>query len=236
MRSAGWGPGTGWHGGSGRSRSGRASSTSLPTGDGDMRSKPWVSKGSLLLIAALAMALFACSTPSGQAEATPSPLTFGPTPTGQSTTEQLVITNVATSGSLTVESMAISGPDAATFADQFDDDSAVVLAPDESLTVPVIFSPTNAGPRSAALHVNHSGSEALSVPLSGTAVDPDPGSAPLVAGPSSVIFPTTSLGQTANQDVVLRNGSPSGSLVIQSTSISGPDAAMFSDAFDDAAP
>jgi hypothetical protein len=201
-----------------------------------MRSKPWVSKGSLLLITALAMVLFACSTPSGQAEATPSPLTFGPTPTGQSATEQLVITNVATSGSLTVESMAISGPDAAMFADQFDDDSAVVLAPGESLTVPVIFSSTNAGPRSAALHVNHSGTEALSVPLSGTAVDPDPGSAPLVAAPSSVTFPTTSLGQTANQDVVLRNSALSGSLVIQSTSISGPDAAMFSDAFDDAAP
>jgi Malectin domain/Transmembrane protein 131-like N-terminal len=197
----------------------------------------WTAKGgSLLLVAAVAMTLFACSTPSGQAEATPSPLTFPQTPIGQPATEQLMITNVATSGSLTVESLAISGPDAAMFADQFADDSTVVLAPSESTTVPVVFSPTAAGPRSATLHVNHSGSSALSVPLSGTAVVPDPGSAPLVASPSSVSFPATALGQTANQSVVLRNGAASGSLVVQSTAIAGSDAPMFSDAFDDGAP
>src|SRR5918995_1844082 len=170
MRSAGWGPGTGWHGGSGRSRSGRASSASLPTGDGDMRSKPWGSKGSLLLIAALAMALFACSTPSGQAEATPSPLTFGPTPTGQSATEQLVITNVATSGSLTVESMALSGPDAAMFSDAFDDAAPDTLDPGETVTVPVTFSPTASGPRSATFAITHTGTNTpLRIPLSGDA-------------------------------------------------------------------
>ncbi|HET6919789.1 MAG TPA: choice-of-anchor D domain-containing protein, partial [Jiangellaceae bacterium] len=131
-----------------------------------MSRKRWVSHtGSLLLIAAVAMTLFACSTPSGQAEATPSPLTFPQTTTGQSATEQLVITNVASSGSLTVESTGISGPDAAVFADQFDDDSAVVLDPGESMTLPVVFSPTTVGPRSATLHVNNSGTSAVSVPL-----------------------------------------------------------------------
>jgi Malectin domain/Abnormal spindle-like microcephaly-assoc'd, ASPM-SPD-2-Hydin/Glucose / Sorbosone dehydrogenase len=197
----------------------------------------WASRArSLLLVAVLSMALAGCLFPSGQGEMTPSSLTFPETAVGESATEELVITNVATSGSLTIESMALSGPDAAMFADRFDDDSTLVLAPGQAGTVPVVFSPTIAGPRDAVLHVTSSStSGALSVPLSGTAVEPDPGSAPLVASPSTVTIPSTPLGQTTTDSVVLRNGATAGSLTIRSTAISGSDASMFSDAFDDGA-
>ncbi|MGH9227691.1 MAG: choice-of-anchor D domain-containing protein [Acidimicrobiales bacterium] len=184
----------------------------------------------------MAIALAGCLLPSGQGEVAPSSLTFPDTAIGESATEEVVITNVATSGSLTIESMAISGADASMFADQFDDDSVLVLAPGESAAIPIVFSPTIAGPREAVLRTTSSSTTgAISVPLSGTGIEPDPGSAPLVASPSPATFPSTTLGQTATRSVVLRNDATSVSLTIASTAISGSDASMFSDAFDDSA-
>ena len=119
------------------------------------------------------------------------------------------------------------------FADDFDDGSAPAVAPGGSFTLRVSFSPTVAGPRSATLRVNHSGAGELSIPLSGTGVEQDPGATPLVAAPASVSFPAIPVGQAASQDVVLRNGAASGTIVVQSTAVSGGDAPMFSDGFDD---
>ena len=185
---------------------------------------PW-----LALAVAVTAALVACATPtSGEPQASPASLVFPDTAVGQSATEQVVITNVVESGALTIESMGISGPDATMFADQFDDESSVVLQPTESTTVTVVFSPSAAGARTATLQANHSGSGPLSIPLSGTATTPDAGSTPLQASPASLSFATTAVGQSTSQDVVLRNGGASGSLTIQSAEISGPDATMFS--------
>ena len=105
---------------------------------------------------------------------------------GATATQDVVITNAATSGVWTIESIGIAGPDAAVFADDFDDASAPSVDPGASFTVRVSFSPTAAGPRSATLRVNHSGSGASSIPLSGTGVEQDPGATPLVAAPASV--------------------------------------------------
>jgi Malectin domain/Cep192 domain 4 len=191
----------------------------------------------LAVVAAVLMAgLFGCATPSGQPEASPSSLVFGSTAIGATATADVVITNVAASGALTIESTGISGPDAAMFADQFDDDGAVTLDPGASSTVIVEFTPTAAGPRSATLQFNHSGPSPLSVPLSGTATSTDPGSTPLLAEPSSMSFPPTTVGQTASQVLVLRNGAVSGSLFIDATQMVGADVGMFSDDFDDEAP
>ena len=191
----------------------------------------------LAVVAAVLMAgLFGCATPSGQPEASPSSLVFGSTAIGATATADVVITNVAASGALTIESTGISGPDAAMFADQFDDDGAVTLDPGASSTVTVEFTPTAAGPRSATLQFNHSGPSPLNVPLSGTATSTDPGSTPLLAEPSSMSFPPTTVGQTASQVLVLRNGAVSGSLLIDATQMVGADVGMFSDDFDDEAP
>jgi hypothetical protein len=194
----------------------------------------WVRRtGPVALAAGLVVGMVACTTPSGQPQATPSSLDFGPIAVFASGTEEVVVTNTATSGALTIESIGIAGPDAAMFADDFDDSSAPALDPGASLAVAVTFSPSAAGPRSATLRINHSGSDTLSVPLSGSGVAQGPGAAPLVAEPTSVNFPSATVGQAASQDVVLRNGAASGSIVVESTALSGADAAMFSDGFDD---
>ena len=196
---------------------------------------PWLRRGAPpALTAALVASLIACAAPSGEPEATPSSVEFGPTAVGSSATRDVVVANVASSGALTIESVGIAGPDAAMFSDGFDDATAPVLDPGASLTLTVEFAPAAAGLRSATLRVNHSGSGALSIPLSGTGVVPDPGGTPLVAEPASVSLPSTPVGQQAGQDVVLRHGGASGRIVVESTAISGGDAAMFSDGFDDA--
>jgi hypothetical protein len=119
----------------------------------------WLRRGApLALTAALVAGLIACATPSGEPQATPSSLEFGPTAVGSSATRDVVVANAASSGALTIESIGIAGPDAAMFSDGFDDAAAPVLDPGASLTVIVEFAPAAAGLRSATLRVNHCGS------------------------------------------------------------------------------
>jgi Malectin domain/Abnormal spindle-like microcephaly-assoc'd, ASPM-SPD-2-Hydin len=185
---------------------------------------------------ALVAGLLACSGPSGEPEASPSSVEFGATTVGETATQDVVVTNVAATGPWTIESIGIAGSDAGSFSDDFDDATAPSVAPGASFTVRVSFSPTAAGPRSATLRVNHSGPGELSIPLSGTGVDQDPGTTPLVAEPGAVAVPSIPVGQVASQDVVLRNGAASGTIVVQSTAIAGGDAPMFTDGFDDGSP
>jgi hypothetical protein len=186
----------------------------------------------VLVMGAVASGLVACSTTaSGTPQATPASVAFPQTVVGQQATQGVVITNVAESGTLTIESTGIAGTDAAMFSDRFDDDSSVALAPGQSTTVTVVFSPTGAGSRSATLRVNHSGSGDFSVPLSGSAVAADPGSRPLVASPASLSFPDTTVGQSASLDVALRNGGASDAIQVSSVGLSGPDSAMFTTNF-----
>ncbi len=192
----------------------------------------------MLVPGAVASGLVACSSgASGSPQATPSSLVFPQTVVGQQATQDVTIKNAAESGALTIESTGIAGPDAGMFADGFDDATSVALAPGQSTTITVVFSPTAAGSRSATLRVNHSGSGDLGVPLSGTAVTADPGARPLVASPASpaspasLSFPATTVGQSATLDVTLQNGAASDPLQVSSVGVSGPDSAMFATDF-----
>ncbi len=131
--------------------------------------------------------------------ASPSSVDFAQATVRQTATQDLTLTNVGTSGSVTLSSTAISGADADLFADRFDDGTPVVLGPGESTTVAVAFLPTAVGARSARLAVTHSGTGSpLEVPLSGTATAPGGGTDPPfgrsllsgagVAGPTSLQF------------------------------------------------
>ena len=172
-------------------------------------------------------ALFGCAAPSGDPLATPSPLAFPLTPTGGTTTRDLTITNEAASGALTLESMAVAGPAASMFADGFDDDSTTVLDPGESTTVAVTYAPTAAGDHVASLRVDNSSGGTLDVPLSGSAVAREPGSAPLTATPAAVAFPATPLGETVTHTVDLRNDAAGGTIDVLSATVTGPDGPMF---------
>ena len=203
-----------------------------PGDDGVGQRGDWTGRVAAVALGLLAIGLVACSpSPSGAPEASPTSVGFPQTVVGQDATQDVGITNVASSGTLTIESTGIAGDDAAMFADRFDDDSSVALSPGQSTTVTVVFSPTAAGARSATLRVNQSGSGDLSIPLSGTAIDADPGTRPLVASPASLSFPGTTVGQSAALDVTLRNGASSGPIDVTSVAVSGTDATMFTTSF-----
>ena len=102
--------------------------------------------------------------------ASPSPVDFADTPVRQTASRDVTLTNVGTSGSVTLSSTAITGADAGLFADRFTDGTPVVLGPGQSTTVAVDFLPTAMGARTASLDVAHTGAGSpLAVPLTGTA-------------------------------------------------------------------
>jgi hypothetical protein len=128
------------------------------------------------LACAAALTFFGCS---GQPEGSPSSLAFPNATIGLPATKDLVVTNVAKTGALTIKSTAISGPDAKMFGDRFKDGSPVVLDPGQSATITVVFLPTASGSRSATLSIAHSGSGSpMTVPLSGTATPASVGADP----------------------------------------------------------
>lgn len=185
------------------------------------------------LVAALAAGLTGCLvTPAGIA-VTPNPFDFGQVTVGQSVNKNLTIKNTNTSGSITLESMGMAGTGAAMYTDSFDDASSRVLGAGQTTIVAITYSPTATGTHDATLRINHNASGAFSVPIAGTAVAAPLGVHPLQATPGSVAFPTTTLGQTANHDVVLTNTGTSGTVTVSSTSVTGTAAAMFSDSFAD---
>ena len=178
-------------------------------------------------------ALTGCTSTPGTATVSPTSLTFASTVIGSSSSKTLTISNSGSQGQVVVESMGVAGDDAAMFSDNFNDDSSVTLDPGETTTVTVTFKPTATGTQTATLRINHSVSGTLNVPLSGTGAAAPLGDHPLVPSPTSVAFPTTTLGTTATHNVVVTNTGSSGSVTLSSTAISGTHAAMFSDSFAD---
>jgi hypothetical protein len=119
------------------------------------------------MVCAVALVFLGCS---GEARLAPSSLTFSEATVGLPSTKELVVTNGAESGDLTLQSTEISGPDAKMFGDRFEDGSPVVLKPGESTTLKVVFLPTAPGARSAKLSLAHSGPNSpATVALTGTA-------------------------------------------------------------------
>jgi Malectin domain/Bacterial Ig-like domain/Kelch motif/Abnormal spindle-like microcephaly-assoc'd, ASPM-SPD-2-Hydin len=101
----------------------------------------------------------------------PESLDFGNTAVGSSQSKPVELTNLGASGdpSVIVQSTAISGPDASSFSDSFDDTAGVTLAPGQSTTISARFAPTTAGAKSATLTISHSGANTpLTVPLAGS--------------------------------------------------------------------
>ena len=109
----------------------------------------------------------------------PTPVSFADTKTGATTTQTVTLTNTAAVGSasLTINGTSISGTDASSFSDTFNDASPVVLAPGASTTFDVSFSPSTTGAKSASVAIANDGpGGAATLPLSGTATSgPTPG-------------------------------------------------------------
>jgi hypothetical protein len=119
--------------------------------------------------------------------ATPSAASFGSTTVGSTKTVPVTLTNVGGSGapSLAITATSVTGAQAAQFADGFADGTPVTLAPGQSTSLAVTFSPSATGAASASLQVANSGAtDPLVVPLSGTGTSP--GTGPISFGKSTV--------------------------------------------------
>ena len=103
--------------------------------------------------------------------ASPSSVDFGSVVTGDSQTETVTLTNLgnASNGShpdITVNDVSISGTDSGQFDDDFS--GSVTLAPGDSTTVDVTYSPSEAQAHAATMEVNHSGTNSpVAVDLAG---------------------------------------------------------------------
>jgi hypothetical protein len=166
---------------------------------------------------------------------TPSTLGFGSVTTGQTQPLGLQLTGVgnAETADLVLGSPTLGGTNPNQFSHDFGSAPNARLAPGESITRTVTFAPTSAGPKTATLGINHSGSNSpVSVPLSGTATAP--AGPTLGISPGSLPFGTVMVGQTTGLNLQLTNQGTT-DLVVDATTISGSDAAQFSDNFNDVA-
>ncbi|MFC6836476.1 malectin domain-containing carbohydrate-binding protein [Halomarina ordinaria] len=115
------------------------------------------------------------SAPEPNVLGAPGSVDFDEVVTGQSATESVTLSNEGDAGDpdITVSDVSLSGADADDFSASLAGDGT--LAPGESATVQVTFSPSDAQAKAASLDVTHSGSNSpLSVSLSGEGVSDVP--------------------------------------------------------------
>ena len=106
-----------------------------------------------------------------QAGVSPTSLMFNSVSVGQSSAKTVQVTNTGGSGDPNIEisDTTIVGTDATQFSDNFNDGTSVSLAPGQSTTITVTYSPTVAGAHGATLQITHSGQNSpLQVTLSGS--------------------------------------------------------------------
>jgi len=123
--------------------------------------------------------------------------------------------NVTSTGTedLVVGTISLGGPDAGEFAIQNDNVSGQTLAPGQSATFEVIFSPTSEGAKSAEVSIPSNGPTAT-VALSGTGTVPD-----IDVSPTSLDFGVVVPGLTKLMNVTVANV---GSAQLNVTAISDP--------------
>lgn len=121
-----------------------------------------------------------------------------------------IVTNNAGGSTLTVSSVAITGTNAADFAQS---NGCASVAPKKTCVISVTFTPTATGARSASLSLtDNGGGSPQTVPLTGT------GTATVTVSPTTITFPLQVLTTlSAAQNVTLTNN---GSTALSITSIS----------------
>lgn len=130
-----------------------------------------------------AIEIFSLTAQTNRLGTTDTALSFENVLEGETETQTIALTNQGSAGDpdITINATDISGTDAALFSSSFT--SAVTLAPGESTTLTVTYSPTLAGAHGATLNVTHSGDNSpLSITLDGTSISAPTGT------PGDVIY------------------------------------------------
>ncbi len=147
----------------------------------------------------------------GELVASASSLAFGDVDVGGSASQTMTLTN-AGSGGLTLTGITVSGTDVTTTGPVL----PMALAPNESTTLTVTFSPTAAGSVTgsitvdddvpgASLVVGVTGNGVMVAPAPAPAPGPTPTEVAPVATPSSIAFPSLTVGASTTQSVVISN-------------------------------
>jgi hypothetical protein len=145
---------------------------------------------------------------------------------GQSSSSRLVtLTNTGDQG-LSVNSITLTGTNAADFAATPNCTIPTVLSANGTCTISIVFSPAGAGLRQASLAVadNAPGSP-QAIPLTGTGVSPQPA---VTLAPGSLTFPTAAQGSTSPAQSITVTSAGSATLHISSVVLSGANPGDFS--------
>ena len=149
-------------------------------------------------------------------------ISFGSTAVGGTNTATVSLSNSGTAA-LAISSIGYTGANASSFTES--DTCGSSLAAGATCTVTVNFKPLVAGSLTATLQaVDNAGNSPQTVALSGTATG---GSSSLTITPSSMTFPSTTVGSSAATQTITISNSTGAAVTFSPTTITGSGASSF---------
>lgn len=156
-------------------------------------------------------------------------LSFGSLQTGTTSAPQTVTLTSNGGQALSINSITLSGPDAAQFQEMDTCQVPSVLQPTKFCSISITFAPTGTGSLQAALSIADNAPDSpQSVQLSGTGVAPPPPAPAVTVSPNPVSFPTITQGNTSSPITVTVTNSGNATLNISSVLLTGNNVTDFS--------
>ena len=158
-------------------------------------------------------------------------LSFGSVQTDSQSAAQAVTLTSNGAESLAVNSIVLSGPDAADFTASDTCHAPTTIQPKSFCAVSIIFKPLTAGPKQAAISIADSApGSPHSVQLDGMGVAPPPPKPAVTISPNPLNFPTITQGTKSSPTSVVVTNSGNATLHITAATVGGNNPADFSNA------
>ena len=167
------------------------------------------------------------SYPAPDISVSPVSFDFGNVNLGSTSVSRTFTISNIRDANLVIGTISITGTDTSEFCIENDNCSEQTIAPSDTCTVDVVFSPTSAGSKSANLSIpsNDPDTPTLTVPLSGTGTAP---SQPNISvSPTSHDFGSVNVGSTSAAQAFTATNTGDADLVLGTLSITGADASEF---------
>jgi hypothetical protein len=153
----------------------------------------------------------------------PSSVTFSNQNVGTTSASQSITLSNTGNAALNISTVTISGTNSSDFAKSADTCTGAAVAPNNTCTVSVTFTPSATGSRSASLNfTDNAGGSPQTVGLSGT------GTGPVVSLSAPPTFPSEPVGTTSPSQTVTLTNSGSASLTFTAIGVTGPFATVAS--------